>query len=84
MILVIAWFTVPWLGASTRAQLLVVGYLWLVLMLAIEIAFGRFVFNASWMRIGAEFDFRQGGLLWIGMAVLVFAPLLVAKHRGLI
>ena len=84
IILVIAWFSVPWLGASSAAQLLGAGFLWLTLMLALEVVFGRLVFRASWQRLAAEFDFRKGGLLSIGMAVLLFAPLLAAKLRGLV
>lgn len=84
IILVIAWFTVPWIGAGTSRQLLGVGALWLVLMLALDIGFGRYVFHASWQRLLAEFDVRRGGLLGIGMFVLFVAPLLVAKLRGLI
>ena len=84
IILVISWFTVPWLGTSTTGQLLGVGLFWFVLMLAFEVGFGRWVLRASWQRIAPDFDFRQGGLLSIGMAVLLFAPLVVAKVRGLI
>jgi hypothetical protein len=84
IILGIAWFSVPWLGASTTGQLLGVGFLWLTLMLGLEVAFGRLVFRASWQRLAADFDFRKGGLLSIGMAVLLVAPVLVAKLRGLI
>jgi peptidoglycan biosynthesis protein MviN/MurJ (putative lipid II flippase) len=73
IILGITWFSVPWLGASTIGQLLVVGFVWLMLMLALEVAFGRLVFRASWQRLAAEFDFRKGGLLSIGMAVLLVA-----------
>lgn len=53
-------------------------------MLALEIAFGRLVLRASWQRLAAAFEFRKGGLLSIGMAVLRIAPLLVAKLRGLV
>ena len=53
-------------------------------MLAFEIAFGRRVFRASWQRLAADFDFRKSGLLSIGMAVLLVAPLLAAKLRGLV
>jgi hypothetical protein len=42
------------------------------------------VLRASWQRLAADFDFRKGGLLSIGMAVLLVAPLLVAKLRGLV
>ncbi len=84
IILIIAWFSVPWLGTSTVQELIWVGSLWLTLMLAFEIAFGRLVFRASWERIAADFDFRKGGLLSIGMLVLLFAPLIVGKLRGLV
>ena len=84
IILAIAWLTVPWLGASTTGQLLGAGFLWVALMLAFEVAFGRFVLRASWQRVAADFDFRKGGLLSIGMTVLLFAPLLAAKLRGLV
>jgi hypothetical protein len=83
IILAITWFTVPWLGASTTGQFLGAGFLWLALMLAFEVAFGRVVLRASWERIAANFDFRLGGLLSIGMTVLLIAPLAMAKLRGL-
>jgi len=79
IIVVIAWLTVPWIYPTTTGQQLGVGLLWLALMLAFEVAFGRLVFRVSWERIAAEFDFRKGGLLVIGMAVLLFAPLVAAK-----
>lgn len=84
IILLIAWFSVPWIGVNTVGQCLSVGSMWLALMLAFEIAFGRFVFRASWQRIAADFDFRRGGLLSIGMLILWVSPLLVAKLRGVL
>jgi len=82
IILLIAWFFVPWIGVNTVGQCLGVGFMWLALMLAFEITFGRLVFRASWQRIAADFDFRKGGLLSIGMMILLTAPLLVVKLRG--
>jgi hypothetical protein len=84
IVFVIAWATVPWIGATDVPQLLAVGALWLVAMLAFDVAFGRWVFKASWQRIGAEFDLRRGGLLGLGMLFLLLAPLLAAEVRGLI
>ena len=84
IILIIAWYTVPWFGVLTRSDYLWIGILWLVQMLTFEVVLGRYVFRVSWQRIAADFDPRQGGLLSIGMAVLMLAPLLVAKLRGLI
>jgi hypothetical protein len=82
-LLVIAWVLAPWIGASSVRQSLGIGFMWLVLMLAFEVGFGRLVFRASWQGIASDFDFRKGGLLSIGMAALFFAPLLAAKLRGL-
>jgi len=52
-------------------------------MLGLEIAFGRLIFRVSWKRLAADFDFRQGGLLSLGMLVLFLAPFLAAKGSGL-
>ena len=46
IILVIALAFVRWIGASRTTDLLAVGLLWLVLTLAFEILFGRFVVGA--------------------------------------
>ena len=84
IILVIAWFAVPWIGAPSAAGLLGVGLLWLVLMLALDLGFGRFVFRLSWKRIAEDFDLRRGRWLPVGMLILFLAPLLVAKLRGVL
>ncbi len=84
LILIIATALVPWMNPATVAQCYWIGLLWFVLMLAFEIGFGRFVFRASWKRLLSDFDFRQGGLLSIGMAILFFSPLIAAKIHGLV
>ena len=84
IIFVIVWFMVPWIGPSSIAQSLVIGFMWVVLMLAFEVGFGRLVFRAPWRLIAADFDFRKGGLLSIGMVALFIAALLAAKLRGLL
>lgn len=84
LILIIAWALVPWINPGTVGQCYWIGLLWFVLMMAFEIGFGRLVFRASWKRLLSDFDFRQGGLLSIGMAILFFAPLIAAKIHGLV
>lgn len=84
LILLIGWFTVPWLGLRSVADSLSVGALWLGLMLAFDILFGRLVFRAPWSRIVADFDPRRGGFLGFGMTVLFFTPWLIARLRGLL
>jgi hypothetical protein len=51
-------------------------------MLAFEIALERLVFRSTWQRRAADFDFRKGGLLSIGMLVLLIARVVVGKLRG--
>jgi hypothetical protein len=84
IILTIAIVSVRWLRARGIGQLLGIGLLWLALMLAFEIGFGRFVMGCSWERIGQDFNLLQGGLLPIGLLVLTLAPLVAAKVRRLI
>ncbi|MDA0346350.1 MAG: hypothetical protein O3C43_06210 [Verrucomicrobia bacterium] len=81
---VTAWLAIPWIGVSTLSDCVVIGLLWLVLMLTFDIGLGRLYFKFSWKRIGNDFDPRKGGFLGFGMVVLFFAPILVAKLRGLI
>ena len=83
LILAIGWFAVPWIGPSNIGECTMVGALWLALMLSFDVAFGRFVFRFSWERIASDFDVTKGNLLALGMAVLFFTPLVVAKIHGL-
>jgi hypothetical protein len=80
----IAWLTLPWIGAVTWPNLVVVGLLWFALMLTFDLGFGRLVFRFPWSRIAADFDPRRGNLLGFGMLFVFAAPLLVAKLRGYI
>jgi hypothetical protein len=84
LILLIAWVAVPWLGVRTEGEALAVGLLWMLLMSAFDLAIGRLAFHFPWPRIFREFDPRQGGLLVLGMLVLLFAPLIVARLRSLL
>lgn len=79
VILVIAWWTVPWIGASTTAELFGVGGLWLGLMLAFDLAVGRWLMRFTWSRIAADFNPRRGGWLGAGMLMLFAAPWLVTR-----
>jgi hypothetical protein len=84
IILVIALVFVRWIGATRNTELLAVGVLWLVLTLAFEVGFGRFVLGASWERLAADYNVLEGGVLPFGMIVLLFAPLIAGKLRGTI
>jgi hypothetical protein len=82
LILLVAWLTIRWIGARTRSETLGVGLLWLVAMLVAEVTLGRSVFGYEWSRIAEDFNLARGGLLGNGMAVLLIAPWLAARWRG--
>ncbi len=82
IILVIAYFTIRWIGAKRTSELLTVGFLWLVLTVAFEVMFGRFVMGLSWERLGADYNLLEGGFMPLGLLVLFFSPLIAAKLRG--
>lgn len=82
IIVTIAWLFVGWMRAETTAALMLIGSLWAILTLSFEIALGRFVFDYSWVQIAADYDITQGGLMFIGLIVLLFAPWIAANLRG--
>jgi len=84
IILIIGWFTVPWIAPSNQSECILVGSVWLTLMLSFDVGFGRLYFHFSWQRIASDFDISKGGLLGFGMLVLFFTPLFIARVRGLL
>jgi hypothetical protein len=83
IILPIAVACIRWTGARTTGRLLATGAIWLILTLAFEFLFGRFVAGYSWQRLLADYDPAQGGFLALGMAVLFFSPWMAARIRGI-
>jgi hypothetical protein len=79
LILTIATLLVHWMQIPQRSQQFSIGILWLLLTLGFEIALGRFAFGYSWSQIAADYDLRQGGLMPIGLAWLIFAPFIAEK-----
>ncbi|BAY27685.1 conserved hypothetical membrane protein [Calothrix sp. NIES-2100] len=82
LVVAIATIFVKWLDATRTWQLLSIGLLWLLLTLAFEICLGRFILGYSWERIAADYNLLQGGLMPIGLVLLILAPVIAAKIRG--
>lgn len=83
ILLAIATLSIRWIGPTRRRDLLQAGVMWLVLTLAFELLFGRFVVGLSWQQLSADYNLLQGGLMPIGLAVLFVAPWLAAWFRGI-
>ena len=71
----------PWYGRLRSPQWLLIGVLWLVLTVAFEFGFGRFVQHKSWPELLVAYTF-EGGNLWLVVLVATFlSPWLAAKLR---
>lgn len=81
VIFAITWLSTGWLDLRETRSRLAAGMVWAVLMVAFELALGRFVFGFDWDRIGADFDPSRGGLMGFGLAALLLMPLFVARMR---
>lgn len=82
IIIVIAYFTIRWVGARRASELLTVGLIWLTLTVAFEFLFGRFVMGLSWEELSSSYDLAEGGLMPLGLLILFFSPIIAATLRG--
>jgi hypothetical protein len=83
LILTISTIFVRWLNATSLAQLISVGILWMLLTVVFEVSLGRWAFGYSWTQIAADYNLFQGRLMLIGLVILLFAPLIATKVRGI-
>ena len=82
LVIAIAIATVRWMQVTATRWLLAVGALWMLLTFAFDVVVGRAFTEGSFERVIADYDPRRGGLMLLGMAVLVAAPLIAARLRG--
>ena len=64
LILIVATSFIRWIRPIHAGEALSIGIVWLVLTLAFELGFGRYVAHASWSRIASDYDLdliRIGG-----------------------
>jgi hypothetical protein len=75
---------IRWLRPARVADALLIGVTWLLLTVTFELVFGRAIMQASWQRIGSDYDLIHGGLLPLGLLILTLAPVITAKVRRLL
>jgi len=81
IVFVVAWFAARWLGATMRAQQLVVGGLWVLLTLLFEFTLGRAV-GTSWNQMLSDYNPARGGLMVLGLVFMFVTPMLVARPHS--
>jgi hypothetical protein len=83
LILLITAVTIRWIDACRPRILVLIGIAWVILTVAFEISLGRMVLGYSWERLASDYNMLEGGLLPIGFVVMVFAPLIAARLKGI-
>lgn len=70
----ICWCFLSWIGPNNLLHCLSIGLIWAILMMFLDIYFGKFVFRFSWDKILEDFNPRKGNLLGVGILLLLFCP----------
>lgn len=73
---------IRWLGVESPSQALRTGAFWLLLTLAFEFCFGRFVQGQPWPALLEAYTFRDGNLWPLVLLVTLLAPLIALRARG--
>jgi hypothetical protein len=82
IIFIIAWFSLDWIHPQSYEDCFKIGLVWLLIMLSLDLYFGRYVFKFSWAKIADDFNILKGNLISLGMTFLLFVPTLIywLKH----
>lgn len=84
LIFLVAFVTVPWIGAVRPAVYASIGLLWVALTLAFEFGFGHYLAGKPWDELTGVVDITSGNLFLMVLAVSAASPWLAARSRGLI
>ena len=77
IIALIYWFALPWVNPSNYHDCLLIGFIWLITMMSLDIYFARRVFKLNWNKVLDDFNPFKGNLLSVGMIFLLFSPSIV-------
>jgi hypothetical protein len=77
IIYTICLYTLPWINPTNLKDCFLIGSIWMLLMLCVDLYFGRYVFRFKWIKIFEDFDLRKGNLLGVGMGLLFLCPAIV-------
>ena len=78
------WLTIGWIHPTRAGGALGIGALWLTLTLAFEFLAGHYAFGKEWAVLLEDYDLSRGRI-WVAVLIVVLlAPLLTARMRGLL
>lgn len=74
-VIVVAWFSISWIGPKNGREALVVGILWVALTGAFEFLAGHYALGNSWERLLADYNVFRGRIWILVLVANLFAPL---------
>ena len=74
-IILVACFSISWIGPKNGREALVVGVVWVALTVAFEFLAGHYVFGNSWERLIADYNVFRGRIWILVLLANLFAPL---------
>ena len=74
-IILVAWFSISWLGPKNGREALVIGIVWVALTIAFEFLAGHYAFGNSWERLIADYNVFRGRIWILVLLANFFAPL---------
>lgn len=81
-ILLAAWFSLPWYGPLSSSQYWLIGLLWLLATMLVEMGIGHFITHQSWAEMRAAYNPFTGNLWVVVLAATLTAPRLSAQLKG--
>lgn len=75
--------SLPWVGPLPVRRSLAIGLVWLVMTVAFEFLFGRFVAGKPWRELLQAYDPTTGNLWLLVLLVIALSPVSVVALRGL-
>jgi hypothetical protein len=82
LILVVAYFALPWFGQAPIARYAAIGLGWLCLTLAFEFTFGHLIQGKSWAQLLEAYTLKDGNIWSVVLLVTAAAPYVAARIRG--
>ena len=82
IVLLVTWCCYRLIAGCQKPTYLFIGLQWVLMTLSLEFVFGYFVADKPWPEILRVFDFAQGDLFIVVLAVSLISPVLVARIKG--
>lgn len=81
-ILVVGWFSIPWIGPRSVQEAWLIGITWVLLTVAFEFLGGHFIFGRPWKLLLADYNILAGRIWVMVLIVSLVTPVVAFTRRG--